>query len=1640
MKKLLFIFGLILSFLILGCGGVDSSSSENSSSNPDSNTTISGYVIDDPIVGATIEVYDEEGNLIAKEENATDESGKFEIEIPNITTDTIFINALANNVQFVTVTTKNNLNNIYITQYTTACKQFLDNLKIKNIFINKTVLDIMNEMNFVNGKPQNTNSAYYPIIKYIADNIQNAFHNQNSYSILTDNNLTMKSLTLSDGGIFDFSVDGYSDIKCDSNNLNNNILVVKNDTNETYNIICSAKKDNITYFFNISVSPSTSNQVTLSEDTKISNIGDISIIKPDDKNITVKSVDSPFIANVSGKTVVGNTILQFSPSGLKFDEPLIVKIPSSDTNATFYLTDENGNIEQIEANYTNGYYTLSIPHFSSVSQGNNYTNKIVNDYKTYSADYDLLKEKLLNDDMQYYTSLGDGIYAPKFLIDLKSYSTDDLKNNINIKALLELLVLKNGKGMIDFDGSSLTFTPNGISIEYQKNDNTADNISQTLDAVNKIYTLTLLTLLEDETVKKIIETSKNTGKDIISLLDLPITTIMYYDGFLDKYIEFRQYLLKLDSAEKYSKIKELLSMKEYTLSKQELILRRLKIEALVRDIKNNIYDYYKIPTFNTLEFLSSFAEYLNNNIPDSLKKSILPIINLLKKGSIKLDDFVNTYNNAFKGFGAGLGDVALIAKLYSIGLSYNFDKIENKIKVLNYLKTVLPNYSEQIKEVINELKSVSINEDIYGKWLTSYSLYINDSLLNVADGANDLVTFLTSTLSLLQSSAGIVNFTKIENTLGKILDSKGLGLATTFLDIAVSGSKWFSIRSEADSLAYLSTTASTLAYSAVNNPSLTPEEQLKWYAIFQSLSNYSLVSWYYFDGKMAEKGNNWLYTLSNVLDVGISAVANTVSTGNLASGLTSAAIKAVCNEQVVSAIWSIQHTGFANTFFHKSNDKDVIISNYLSRNAIYQLFATGKVNKTLSNKKDFSFIAGNIYKLNDGSKVLSFMIDKDLMDRFYIRLNDDSSRYYFEDLALQTTTQAPTIYWDFNGDNRVINSRFGGPTNIKQNSQGVVIFALSPDVKSIELLGWKYTKDGNTIAYYKRIELDNLDYTDYNENRILTDIEREISDVTGMKFYQTPDSIDYTKIYDYAKDNGYTFFNLNTGEMDNEVNYYGNWLAVKYYNFSHYAVVFANINDKVYYYIKDYISGKEDETLKSYFPDMPDLLELPHSVADMTKYLSTYKGAFDCKYIESFFPNLEKAVTFLNRKISPIKQTGYGLYDINDKPLNVRDYFNTDLKMLIYDSVINKFVIRYYLNGEIDPSTTVTVNNITDESILNNEGVNIDYGLENNTITFSFSQIFLNSNDEINITLKNDNGINFEDSYDIVPLTTISTFEKTNIKCTYQTKCYSKLNPSQEIDCNDENALHDDGWYRNIKHICIEPSYTLEGNIIKDNITGIEWYTDEYLNENYFDSEEKAENYCTSVGYNIPTIKDYQSIGDTFCSDDGYFDFIDKDAFYISKTLVNNLYFGFYCKNNKGNYKAICVKYNFNKSNIINIDEPLNLIYYHNENITYLDKSFTGTWEEAIKYCENLNYNGYSDWRLPNLNELELILDYNNYDPAVSDSFRNITSNIYFTSTSVGSYAKVINMRDGSWFSSQKSNTYNFICVRSGNSVQIEKW
>lgn len=56
-------------------------------------------------------------------------------------------------------------------------------------------------------------------------------------------------------------------------------------------------------------------------------------------------------------------------------------------------------------------------------------------------------------------------------------------------------------------------------------------------------------------------------------------------------------------------------------------------------------------------------------------------------------------------------------------------------------------------------------------------------------------------------------------------------------------------------------------------------------------------------------------------------------------------------------------------------------------------------------------------------------------------------------------------------------------------------------------------------------------------------------------------------------------------------------------------------------------------------------------------------------------------------------------------------------------------------------------------------------------------------------------------------------------------------------------------------------------------------------------------------------------------------------------------------------------------------------------------------WQHALQYCESLESAGHTDWRLPNVIELQSIVDYERFDPAIDPVF-SADMTWYWTSSS----------------------------------------
>jgi hypothetical protein len=102
------------------------------------------------------------------------------------------------------------------------------------------------------------------------------------------------------------------------------------------------------------------------------------------------------------------------------------------------------------------------------------------------------------------------------------------------------------------------------------------------------------------------------------------------------------------------------------------------------------------------------------------------------------------------------------------------------------------------------------------------------------------------------------------------------------------------------------------------------------------------------------------------------------------------------------------------------------------------------------------------------------------------------------------------------------------------------------------------------------------------------------------------------------------------------------------------------------------------------------------------------------------------------------------------------------------------------------------------------------------------------------------------------------------------------------------------------------------------------------------------------------------------------------------------------------------------------------------------DESGAMTWESALAHCRNLVLGGGTDWRLPNIKELESISDATHLNPAIDVTyFPGAYASPYWSSTTYALFPNVawlVVFADGTVGDYSKSTALNVRCVRGGQS------
>ncbi|MBQ3368265.1 DUF1566 domain-containing protein [bacterium] len=297
--------------------------------------------------------------------------------------------------------------------------------------------------------------------------------------------------------------------------------------------------------------------------------------------------------------------------------------------------------------------------------------------------------------------------------------------------------------------------------------------------------------------------------------------------------------------------------------------------------------------------------------------------------------------------------------------------------------------------------------------------------------------------------------------------------------------------------------------------------------------------------------------------------------------------------------------------------------------------------------------------------------------------------------------------------------------------------------------------------------------------------------------------------------------------------------------------------------------------------------------------------------------------------------------------------------------------------------------------------------------------------------------------------------------CTGQTKCYSE---TTEITCPDEGEAFfgQDAQYAKAGK-CIQQKFTVKGTgdekIVFDENLKLEWQ--QKIPEGSFDWQSAA-NYCGqeyagSYGWRLPTPKELLSIVDNGRYDPAVntdlFPGTNDEWFWTSADFAstaeadqNKAWFvrfdkGFLSHKSKTESEKMhvrCVRgtplpdgefgtEKIGEDEVVK-DSVTGLMWQK----TYKDsvKKFA----DALSTCEDLDYAGFTDWRLPNKNELASIANYAKYRPA--SDFPGMPNWTFRTSTSDAKKSPTTNDWKNAWYVTFYDGIVNFEGKSTSDSVR----
>jgi len=114
-------------------------------------------------------------------------------------------------------------------------------------------------------------------------------------------------------------------------------------------------------------------------------------------------------------------------------------------------------------------------------------------------------------------------------------------------------------------------------------------------------------------------------------------------------------------------------------------------------------------------------------------------------------------------------------------------------------------------------------------------------------------------------------------------------------------------------------------------------------------------------------------------------------------------------------------------------------------------------------------------------------------------------------------------------------------------------------------------------------------------------------------------------------------------------------------------------------------------------------------------------------------------------------------------------------------------------------------------------------------------------------------------------------------------------------------------------------------------------------------------------------------------------------------------------------------------------DTKTNYLWQDTKDVTTTKRTF----EEAVSYCKNLELDGYKSWELPGFVELFSIVNTKVYNPTISENFKYIISDSYWSSKTFGhassKEAFIINFLSGSFNRERMNELFYVRCYKKSS-------